>query len=406
MISKKQIFQLFKSAAEDIASFYPEWVKEHPEIKKLKLLTEVKKEIPVADYRESIQVDFAEMVSTDTVKSNNINDFLGNVYAIISDYLDKINLKIRSLLDEAYGFSGTPSNDEATSEEEKKEENSKKVDLLNQLYNGLQELSASMEEDTIVSKSSEINPTTGQVERKLSKILVTARDVKFKVGKDTIYLPANSFIPTACSVFYKKYLSIMGEPPATDSSVDLLNILSLDSYKRLEYAVSEKYEKELEKKKSQNFEIVFSKQPSDLLSMSIRSDWVSCQNLLREQTSYNYKAIYSAVSPYVGIIYVTNKIPYKERGEEMVARALVFYLEHKNSDQAALTLGNVYTNFYPGYFDDLFRDSLRKHTDLPIISYNEASNNYYFPTEAKDTKEAPYFDRPIELAPPRKKSTG
>ncbi len=48
------IFNLLKSAARDVPDFYPDWVRNYSHLNRYDSLRQIKKEIPVKDYREQV----------------------------------------------------------------------------------------------------------------------------------------------------------------------------------------------------------------------------------------------------------------------------------------------------------------------------------------------------------------
>ena len=141
------------------------------------------------------------------------------------------------------------------------------------------------------------------------------------------------------------------------------------------------------------FEIVFSAKASDVLTMSTRSVWTSCQNWLNpDNESYSYKAINSAISKYVAIIYATNNKDFRKRGEQMLARSVVLLLQNERTNKPAIFLERAYGEFGGSkYFYDKFKQSLKDHfagTGIEILE-DRPSGDYFFPLESSGQ---PYFD--------------
>lgn len=262
-----------------------------------------------------------------------------------------------------------------------------KANKFSNLDKSLESFLDSISEDAMITAAE-----TGT--KQLKKLLFTSKEVRINVGKNNYHYPAGSFIPKVAETIAKIYEELKGSPLSSGLPKNLLTLRNLKSYKDLEYLGSDKYRKQIEEKSKLKFEVVFSTAASDLLSMSIRGNWTSCQNLMKDKTEHNPKAIYSSISPYVGIIYLTSKMPYQERGEEMIARSLVFYVEHKQNKTPALTIGKVYSNFYTNVFYEKFEKLLKERSRIPVISYDDAVDNYYFPTENIDPSMNPYFDPP------------
>ena len=418
MFSYYQIYKLFKSAAEDIATFYPEWVRKHPELKKFKLLTDIKKEIPVEDYREKLEGDTSSIFAINDTKRNMLDQFIIEFITLINNSLDVINnvsniVRRRSL----ELMSSTVEEDDidnffqeplpaglATSDDFNQIES-----ILESFYRCLQEIDNAVRADYILD---ERLPSLSEKDaNKFTKYMVTCRPVKVLIGKNVFFAPQDTYIGSVLAAYSKKLNSLLKDFILTEYGRGLHSLLSLSEdmanlahARQLQFLASDEFKTYLQRKMSgTNFQIVFSKQPSDLLSMSIRSFWTSCQNLLKEETAHNVKSIYSAISPYVGIIYLTDSSDFKSRGEEMIGRSLVFYVEHKDTHEPALTISATYSNFDSSKINNLFEESLQKKSTIKVIPYSEAKKNYYFPTQSEDKEKNPYFDSPLTLSPPRKK---
>lgn len=377
LISFNYIYNLLKEAARDIPHFYPEWVRSHPVLERYDTLSEITKAIPVEDYREVAKIDFDQLTLAESALEDKVTSLLEEVNELLISFKRYLN----SLRDKSDMI--------ATRE---------KINNFISACNGIR-LNLNIEKCVEALEKTD----------KLSEAIVLADSVisdGFEVAtpkgmfKKVLKYEKNINLVSICRVLmsdFKKYFDI--DP---DSSFDnLKDISTLDSYKELSYFVS-KFRVDQKQKSEQQFEIVFSKQPSDLLSMSIRSDWTSCQNLLKDKSNNNVKAIYSAISPYVGIIYLTNKNPYKDRGEEMIARSLVFYLESEKGDEGdppILYIGKVYSNYDKEYIKNKFLFSLQRHTSL-IVESDEKTyyGKYYFPFDKK-LKES-FHEESFDFSPP------
>lgn len=359
------ILSLFKSAAQDIPEFYPEWVKQHPKIKDVPHLSKVEKKIPIDDYRESIQFRLS-LIEDSQAKANTIHAFCNELVSALQRFDDTIS-----------GYQNSASSDEESI-----------------LLGAFSAICAAILSSIDESKMNATIKTTP----KLSQVLSTFYPIKESIviespkgpANKVFHIPAGTSLISACNVLavnFEKY----AKKPAPDNIKD---ITKLSSFNSLAYLVSDKYKKDLlndATRPAETFDVVFTKDAATILSMSTRSDWTSCQNLLKDQDERNIKAIYSAVSPYVGIIYLTNNKDYKSRGEEMVARALVFYLEDEPGTNAIINIAKVYTSYDPTLIEDLFRDSLQKHSKLPVTFQTKG---FFFPTENED--EIPYFDAGVK----------
>ena len=242
MISLRQIFKLFKSAAEDIAAFYPEWVKEHPELKKLKLLTDVKKEIPVPDYREPVATDISFIFENDNTKKNVIEQLITNeLDPLVTKALDALTRKVirnieleiqyteSDIADLLHQESETTSTSEAESSapiepnpisvtieelKSKLAELHEALNLANSFYTGLVEINSSINDLEIIKKI--------KVTNKISKALVLKDDVKFVIGRDTIFSPKDTYLVTAFKVFCRKVEHFINTKPVLTEYKTLL----------------------------------------------------------------------------------------------------------------------------------------------------------------------------------------
>ena len=81
------ILKIFKSAAEDIPSFYPEWVKNYPDFKSIKSLSDIVKNIPIENYREKIQLNIDVLKVPYSIKRNVLNNLLENINRLFLNFL-------------------------------------------------------------------------------------------------------------------------------------------------------------------------------------------------------------------------------------------------------------------------------------------------------------------------------
>jgi hypothetical protein len=363
--SYNYILSLFKSAAQDIPEFYPEWVKQHPKIKDVPHLSKLEKKIPIDDYRESIQFRLS-LIEDSQAKSNTIHAFCNELVSTLQRFDDSIS-----------GYQNNASSDEES--------------VLLGAFSAICSAILSSIDESKMNATIKSTPKLSQV---LSTFYAIKESIVIESPKGPVnkafHIPAGTSLISACNVLavnFEKYT----KKPAPDNIKD---ITKLSAFNSLAYLVSDKYKKELlndATRPAETFDIVFTKDAASILSMSVRSDWTSCQNLLKDPDERNVKAIYSAVSPYVGMIYMTNNKDYKSRGEQMIARALVFYLEDESGDKAIINIAKVYTSHDPTLIEDTFRDSLQKHSKLPITFQTKG---FFFPTE--DEKEIPYFDAGVK----------
>jgi hypothetical protein len=153
--------------------------------------------------------------------------------------------------------------------------------------------------------------------------------------------------------------------------------------------------------------IIFSTDPIDLLGMSVRSTWTSCQNIFNGR--YKEQAIGTALSSNIGIIYLTDKKDFEGRGFKMINRALVKVIYDSELDKAAIYIDRCYPSDSES-INNLFKDAIKKHTNLDVYSYNEGNvNNFYIKDEFTDIEAdiaEPYNDTPFNDKSIRKPNYG
>lgn len=138
--------------------------------------------------------------------------------------------------------------------------------------------------------------------------------------------------------------------------------------------------------------IVFSTDPVDILTMSSRSGWTSCQDIFSNNTMRG-KAIAAALMKNVGIIYITNQKDFSGRGEEMIFRSLVRVLRTKDYDDV-IFIDKVYPD---DNFDikQLFLNTLSKHSENKVINVddlNDYQNLFIDPDNHQAKLSSPYYD--------------
>lgn len=138
--------------------------------------------------------------------------------------------------------------------------------------------------------------------------------------------------------------------------------------------------------------IVFSTDPVDILTMSSRSGWTSCQNIFGDSILRG-KAVATALMKNVGIIYITNQKDFSGRGEEMLYRSLVRVLRTEDYDDI-IFIDKVYPD---DNFDikQLFIKTLSKHSEYKVIDADDFSS---YPGLSIDSENhqaklsSPYYD--------------
>lgn len=452
-LSLINIFKLFKSAAQDIPEFYPEWVKKHPELEKIKSLRDVKKEMPIPDYRESIPFDdeFKEILQRSVMSSafrfttylfDNIDMFIEHIltvretirYNLLRKFdHDSKEFLILSRLFYPNAYSNNPQNippqrsqisesvDDLFGEIEEEqniklplESNSNSeidvlqilneedknmylkerffsafIKILNNIRDYLSNNSSSMYSEIIANpKLSEVISLHTTISEKV--LVSTPKGIFNK----TIVCQSGTPLEKIFKNLVKDYKSLTGDNFGTPLS----NLSLANEYKKL----TQTHFNMIKTMSNPQLDLVFSTRPEDLLSMSIRSEWTSCQDLIRKnKNSNNVRAIFSAISPYVGIIYLTNKTDYYKRGEEMLGRALVLFLENEEGGPPIIFLSKIYSTAAHSKIEKIFKKSLSEKTSLQIISGDTESllgpgSEYYFPSEFAEEEKNPYFDYTIK----------
>ncbi len=373
------IYNLLKSAAKDVPDFYPDWVRGYRQLDRYESLSDIKKEIPVEDYREETANIYDEEDLPAIVKAA-----VGSFTEQCLRQLTTFDMQNNQLMQEAL----------ANGEENKVQMYKAfrfvsaklirflvSLDALNyfssKIMNGENLSSAMSLEEEIVSAPFTVETPVG----KQSKTIKIQKDVNLVS------------VLRAFLIDYKR--AVKDEYQETPCIEKLLDVSKLAEYSKLNYLTSSYLRKD--RSSFPKMDIVFSKQPSDLLSMSIRGDWTSCQYLLREKDKYNYKAIQSTISPYCGIIYLTSSKDYGGRGEEMIARSLVLLLETDDGREPILHVSKVYSSYFDKQkIKNLFVNSLQNHSPLKVddgaLAY---SGEYSFPayeTEHSPSGMVPYLD--------------
>jgi len=143
--------------------------------------------------------------------------------------------------------------------------------------------------------------------------------------------------------------------------------------------------------------VVFTTDYNDILGMSSRSDWTSCQDI-RPEKKYKDPELYmgvtgSAIEPKVGIIYLTDgsQTPY---GEKMLTRATVWIVnDSENKDEQYLLLQAMYPESHSKIYNE-FRECLEMITGMKVTEdINDVFSNF-IPAEYP-----PYDDLGIHNVP-------
>ena len=341
---------LFKQSATDVPEWMPEWVKNHPEIKEVDTLSNIPKDIPIEDFKQDLTDDEVKELGlySEYMLSDVETHFFNYLKQLINKAFDVIRKSVG--LDNFTRFSP---------------EYFLILDLLGNYDNQI-ELVKTIKNCKI---SNDINKTI--------KTKIKTKTGEEKEVTKTINIPAGtSLIKTA------KIIEKVCETYAHPNS----KIIKLDPTGSAEFAMYSK--RGMEK---YTYSVVFSTKPQDILAMSSRGLFTSCQNLFGDR-NYNEKAIYSAISRYAGIIYLTNNQDYKGRGEQIVARAAVFFVVSTDGNKIPhIGLSKIYKSAGNEYdLKDLFSTILQEESPLPVVNLMESRVNYEFPYEGRDM--TPYFD--------------
>ena len=372
------IYELFKSAATDIPEYFPEWVKKHEKMDRYKTLSDITKNIPVQNYREITAID-TELINE--LADKKVEEITGDISMSIDNYIRNIKRNLSWLSKDISNLLNTP-----------KEVIDAFIKFVEGISDGIDVVS--IDKDIISFKKPMSQSFVLNTYAKLS-FVVDNKPIIINIQSGTKIISALKILKKCCEKYLLglgfSYLSSFIETMQSPSYVVFTYIheqmLKLDKAHKAELGI---------KPIANNAEIVFSKNPSDILSMSARSSWESCQNIMDEShKKHNFKTINSAESPYVGIIYLTNGDNYKGRGEEMIARSLVFLLRNKNNHKI-LAVSTPYAHFDNYLIHGLFIESLQKHSTLKVIKTKDVTGDYFFPSKSVNAGDLPYFDDPIQ----------
>ena len=339
-----------KYSADDVPQWAPDWVKEHKEFKSIDKLSNLPKEIPIDNYREDLSKEDAS-----------------DLELYVSQGLSNEELKLRSLMisygykaqEKLYNAGSNTMNFYHSNEYRFLEKITNK--FLNQLVHTADIFKKfKLNEDITETLNAKITTKTGE-EKEVTK---------------TINIPIGTSLIKVCKIIEKIF-----ETYAPGDA----KIIKLDPTGSEEFAMYSK-----RNTKEYSFSLVFSTNPEDILAMSSRGMFTSCQDLFKD-TGYNKKAIYAAISRYTGIIYITNNQDYEGRGEQIIARAMVFYVIDEDG-VPTIGLSAIYNSSGNKIkIRDLFLNSLKEESPLSVISLLVSNDeSFTFPNEGMAT--TPYFD--------------
>ena len=148
----------------------------------------------------------------------------------------------------------------------------------------------------------------------------------------------------------------------------------------------------------QNLEVVFTTNYKDLLGMSSRSTWTSCQDLRPTKNQFHAalakQILGSAIEEDVGMIYITNSKQYEGYGEQILYRAVVWMIYNKISNQEGLLIPVLYPNDHYDNIKELLGRKLEEKLNIPVIETATAMQDYI--TKFKKIHPGPYPDVNLE----------
>jgi len=220
----------------------------------------------------------------------------------------------------------------------------------------------------------------------------------FKMPKDLSFQFQDSGFPRTIKItqgasIYKAYQYIL-------DNIKKYLVIDIDS-KKMD---SPEYNLFLKRKDTNDkLYLVHSTNPIDILMMSSRSYWTSCQNIFEEKSIAKFKTLNAAFDPDVSVMYLTNKKSFKDRGDEYIARCLVSVIHSKYDNSEIILLSNVYGNVNYNQFMDLAVKELQARTNKRVVymyhpqedgvETNFECNDYYKYIHAtKEMTLEPYSD--------------
>jgi len=360
---------IFKYSADDVPKWMPDWVREHPEIEEVSKISTLPKDIPIEDFRIDLDKDKAKNLDLGSDSIHHLSAVEKALKFKLIEMAESVKsttiyLKEEALDNITFVKFRDPNNIEKLTKA--KSEHDKYVFL----YKIISAYLYIITENKVIKTFKLTTPISYSFKTK-----ITTKTGEEKEVTKTINIPADTSVIKAAKIIEKIY--------QTYADGDLKSI-KLDPTGTKEFNMySKRGTGPLE------FNLVFSTKAEDILAMSSRGMFTSCQNLFGDR-DYNEKAIYAAISRYTGIIYITNKQDFDNRGEQIVARAIVFYVVRNNVPYLGLSKV-YYSSGNQGLISQEFLDVLKEHSPIPVVDLMEDSyNEYEFPNEGKDM--APYFD--------------
>lgn len=134
--------------------------------------------------------------------------------------------------------------------------------------------------------------------------------------------------------------------------------------------------------------VVFSTKYEDILGISSRSTWSSCQDIRpgADWTSHALGVLGSATSKYIGTIYITNEKDFDGRGERMFYRCLVYLMKDEKTEEPALMISIAYPDNNP-IIKSIFISYLKKYVGIETFA-----EPLGYKMVGEVFKHKPYFD--------------
>lgn len=213
-------------------------------------------------------------------------------------------------------------------------------------------------------------------EYKLQKAYSMLKDVVTKIATDVM----------------KKY----GE-----NKTNMLELLSFEDFELIEG--KKQWDNRFIPSKNKKYKIVFTTDPSNIIGMSSRSSWTSCQNIFGEseigKANIN-SLIGSVLCEDVAMIYLTDSTQHKrqsvELGDEIIYRRMVYLVLDENDNEFIL-LQKQYPNDNRKV-KNLFINALKSQLSLEVITEDSLDKTVFLDTKSlpkeiqRNPDKLPYVD--------------
>jgi len=119
-----------------------------------------------------------------------------------------------------------------------------------------------------------------------------------------------------------------------------------------------------------DYYVIFTTNYVDILGMSSRSNWTSCQDIRPTKESkdsdFYQSLIGSAFEPSVGMIYITDGEETKY-GENIITRSVVWLIKEKETNKSLLSLQNIYPQ-NTELISNIFKKELKENIGFDVIN--------------------------------------